>query len=100
MVGGGIFAVLGLAVQLAGGGKPLSFIIGGIDTAITSYSYVQLSIRYPSQGGTVVRGLLRQWGVTDTLSRSHPGKLEEEQTERFAQEIVKQVDRLGEEGKV
>ena len=47
-----------------------------------------------------VRGLLKQWGVTDKLSRSHPGKLEEELTERVAQEIVKLVDRLVEEGRV
>ena len=47
-----------------------------------------------------IRDLLMQWGVTDMLSRSHPGKLEEELTERVAQEIVKMVDRLIEEGKV
>jgi uncharacterized metal-binding protein len=47
-----------------------------------------------------VSDLLRQWGVTDKLSRSHPGKLEEELTERVAQEIVKLVDHLIEEGKV
>lgn len=47
-----------------------------------------------------VRDLLAQWGVTDELSRSHPGKLEEELTERVAQEIVKVVDRLIDEGKV
>ena len=47
-----------------------------------------------------VRDLLKRWGVTDKLSRSHPGKLEEELTERVALEIVKLVDRLVEEGKV
>jgi len=47
-----------------------------------------------------VRELLKQWGVTDKLSRSHPGKLEEELTERLAQEIVKLVDHQVEEGKV
>jgi uncharacterized metal-binding protein len=46
------------------------------------------------------RDLLKQWGVTDKLSRSLPGKLEEELTEKVAQEIVKMVDRLIEEGKV
>jgi amino acid transporter len=54
MVGGGIFAVLGLAVQLAGGGTPLAFFVAGGVALITSYSYAKLSIRYPSQGGTVV----------------------------------------------
>ena len=47
-----------------------------------------------------VRDLLAQWGVTEKLSRSHPGELEEELTEKVAQEIAKLVDRLVEEGKV
>jgi amino acid transporter len=53
MVGGGIFAVLGLAVQLARGGTPIGFLIAGIVALITSYSYARLSVRYPSRGGTV-----------------------------------------------
>jgi amino acid transporter len=53
MVGGGIFAVLGLAVVLAGGGTPLAFGLAGIVAALTSYSYARLSVRYPSEGGTV-----------------------------------------------
>ena len=47
-----------------------------------------------------IRDLIEQWGVTETLSRSHPGKLEDELTERVAREIVKLVDLLVEEGKV
>lgn len=53
MVGGGIFAVLGLAVSLAQGGTPVSFLIAGLIALITSYSYVKLSITYPDRGGTV-----------------------------------------------
>jgi amino acid transporter len=53
MVGGGIFAVLGLAVQLARGGTPIAFILAGVVALITSYSYARLSVTYPSQGGTV-----------------------------------------------
>ncbi|GHC58033.1 APC family permease [Ulvibacter litoralis] len=53
MVGGGIFAVLGLAVALAKGGTPISFLIAGLIALITSYSYVKLSLRYPDRGGTV-----------------------------------------------
>jgi amino acid transporter len=53
MVGGGIFAVLGLAVQLARGGTPIAFALAGAVALITSYSYARLSITYPSQGGTV-----------------------------------------------
>lgn len=51
MVGGGIFAVLGLAVQLAHGGTPIAFALAGMVAFITSYSYARLSVTYPSQGG-------------------------------------------------
>lgn len=53
MVGGGIFAVLGLAVQFAGGGTPAAFLLAGCVALLTSCSYVRLSVAYPSQGGTV-----------------------------------------------
>lgn len=53
MVGGGIFAVLGLAVSLAQGGTPISFLIAGIIALLTSYSYVKLSLAFPDRGGTV-----------------------------------------------
>ena len=53
MVGGGIFAVLGLAAALAKGGTPISFLIAGLIALITSYSYVKLSLKYPDRGGTV-----------------------------------------------
>lgn len=53
MVGGGIFAVLGLAVSLAQGGTPIAFVIAGSLALITSYSYVKLSLVYPDSGGTV-----------------------------------------------
>lgn len=54
MVGGGIFAVLGLAVQLAHGGTPVAFFIAGLVALVTCYSYSKLSLAFPSQGGTVV----------------------------------------------
>lgn len=54
MVGGGIFAVLGLSVQLAQGGAPLAFAIAGIIALLTTYSYAQLSVAFPSRGGTVM----------------------------------------------
>ncbi len=54
MVGGGIFAVLGLAAELAGGATPIAFLIAGIVTLLTSYSYAKLSVAYPSKGGTVI----------------------------------------------
>lgn len=53
MVGGGIFAVLGLSVQLTHGAAPLAFLLAGLVALITAYAYAGLSVRYPSQGGTV-----------------------------------------------
>lgn len=53
MVGGGIFAVLGLAVQLAQGGTPLAFALAGVVALLAAYSYARLSVAFPSQGGTV-----------------------------------------------
>jgi amino acid transporter len=53
MVGGGIFAVLGLAVQLARGGTPVAFALAGMVALLTTYSYAKLSVAYPSRGGTV-----------------------------------------------
>jgi amino acid transporter len=53
MVGGGIFAVLGLAVSLAKGGTPLAFLMAGIIALFTAYSYNKLSLAFPDRGGTV-----------------------------------------------
>ena len=53
MVGGGIFAVLGLTIDLAKGAAPIAFFIAGMIALITSYSYVKLSIAYPSEGGSI-----------------------------------------------
>jgi amino acid transporter len=53
MVGGGIFAVLGLSVSLTRGGAPIAFLMAGIVALVTSYSYARLSVTFPSQGGTV-----------------------------------------------
>jgi len=53
MVGGGIFAVLGLAVSLAKGGTPLAFLVAGLIALVTASSYANLSVAYPDKGGTV-----------------------------------------------
>jgi amino acid transporter len=65
MVGGGIFAVLGLAVAMAAGGTVVAFAIAGVVALLTAYAYARLSVARPSQGGTVAflnqaygRGLL------------------------------------------
>jgi amino acid transporter len=53
MVGGGIFAVTGLTVQVTRGAAPVAFLIAGIVALQTSYSYLRLTLRYPGEGGTV-----------------------------------------------
>ena len=53
MVGGGIFAVTGLTVELTKGSAPLAFIIAGIVALLTAYSYWKLSLYLPNNGGTV-----------------------------------------------
>lgn len=53
MVGGGIFAVLGVAAKQAGGATPFAFLLAGAIAALTGYSYSKLSVAHPSAGGTV-----------------------------------------------
>ena len=52
MVGGGIFSVLGLTVQVAGAGAYVSFVVGGVVAALTGVSYARLSVAVHSRGGT------------------------------------------------
>ncbi|MCA9781725.1 MAG: amino acid permease, partial [Candidatus Eremiobacteraeota bacterium] len=54
MVGGGIFAVLGLAAVQAGGATPIAFLVAGVVALLTAYSYAKMSVTYPSRGGTVM----------------------------------------------
>lgn len=53
MVGGGIFAVTGLTVELTKGAAPIAFVVAGVVALLTSYSYLKLTLRFPSEGGTV-----------------------------------------------
>ena len=53
MVGGGIFAVLGLAVGVGGGGTFIAFLVAGMAALVTTYSYARLSVAIPTSGGTV-----------------------------------------------
>ncbi|WP_186629821.1 APC family permease [Rhodococcus sp. BP22] len=53
MVGGGIFAVLGLSVQITKGAAPVAFLLAGLVALLTARSYALLSKSYPSRGGTV-----------------------------------------------
>ena len=54
MIGGGIFAILGITVKLSRGGTPISFLFAGIIALFTSYSYAKLSSRfYTETEGTI-----------------------------------------------
>lgn len=64
MVGGGIFAVLGLASEQAGGATPIAFLFAGVLASLTGYSYSKLSVRYRSAGGTVTF-IDKGFGVSD-----------------------------------
>ena len=64
MVGGGIFAVLGVAATLAGGATPIAFMIAGAVAALTAFSYARLSVRFQSAGGTVTF-IDRAFGISE-----------------------------------
>ncbi|MFD2672999.1 APC family permease [Marinicrinis sediminis] len=51
MISAGIFALLGQVADLSGSWFPLMFILGGIVTGFSAYSYIKLSQEYPSAGG-------------------------------------------------
>lgn len=51
MVSGGIYAVLGVAMKQAGNAVPLSFLLAGIITLLTAYSYIKLTLHFGEDGG-------------------------------------------------
>ena len=70
MVGAGIFALMGDAGSIAGNEVYLSFIIAGVISLLSGYSYSKLGVRYPSSGG-IVEYLIQAFGggyITGVLS--------------------------------
>lgn len=51
MVGGGIFAVLGVAVQAAGQAAWIAFTVAGLVALVTAYAFWKLGLAFPSRGG-------------------------------------------------
>lgn len=51
MVSGGIYAVLGVAMKQSGNAVPLSYLIAGIITLLTAYSYLKLTLHFGEDGG-------------------------------------------------
>lgn len=54
MIGAGLFALIGVAIGIAGSLAILSFLIAGIVTLLTSYSIAKLAVRYPNKAGPVI----------------------------------------------
>ncbi len=52
MIGGGIFSVLGLAVDISGHAAPLAFLVGAVIASIAGYSYVRLALTFHSDGAS------------------------------------------------
>jgi len=51
MIGAGIFALTGQVAELAGPLFPLAFILGAAITGFSAYSYIRMSMAWPSAGG-------------------------------------------------
>ncbi len=54
LIGGGVFSVLGLVINNTGPMAFLSFILAGVVSSFTAYSYVHLALRYPKAGGAFI----------------------------------------------
>jgi amino acid transporter len=52
MIGGGIFAVLGLAIAQAGHAVAITFVIGGAIALLTGLSYAHLGLAFHGDGGS------------------------------------------------
>ncbi len=51
MIGAGIFALLGQVAELSGKYFPIAFMVGGIISGFSAYSYIKMSNSFPSAGG-------------------------------------------------
>lgn len=69
MVGGGIFSVLGVVIEMAGAWAWLSFVLAGIIALATGHSYVALARKFEEGGGafTYLREIDHQ-GMAGSLS--------------------------------
>lgn len=63
MIGTGIFALLGQVAELSGTLFPYIFLIGGVISAFSAYSYIKVSNAYPSSGG-IAMILMKAYGRT------------------------------------
>ncbi len=61
MMGAGLYTLVGLASTTAGVWVPLAFLVGGVVTVFSVYSYAKLGAKYPSRGGAA-QFLIRGFG--------------------------------------
>ncbi|MHA1305187.1 MAG: APC family permease, partial [Candidatus Heimdallarchaeaceae archaeon] len=54
LIGGGVFSVLGLVIIKSGPAAFLAFILAGVVSSFTAYSYVFLALKYPKAGGAFI----------------------------------------------
>jgi len=52
MIGGGIFAVLGLAISVSGHAVALTLAVGGMIALLTGLSYAQMGLKFGGDGGS------------------------------------------------
>ncbi len=52
MIGGGIFSILGISVEIIGNATVIAIAIGGVLAFVAAYSYAQLAIYYQDEGAT------------------------------------------------
>jgi amino acid transporter len=52
MVGGGIFSVLGVSVEVVGNATPIAILVGGLLALAAAYSYVKLALLYRDEGAS------------------------------------------------
>lgn len=51
MIGAGIFALTGQVAEFAGSLFPLAFVLAAVISALSAYTYIKVSAKYPSAGG-------------------------------------------------
>ena len=75
MVGGGIFAVLGLAIEQAGHAVPGTLAVGGVIALLTGLSYAHLGLAFHGDGGsfTYIEHAFGQPSVFDANNALLPG---------------------------
>ena len=54
MVGAGIFVLCGVAMENAGPGALLAFVLNGVLSLITAFSFAELVSAFPESGGSYV----------------------------------------------